>query len=72
MRGSAEAMKPIRNASDGFGLAELHHLGAVLFRRALGRVLDDWLADDALSADDAIRFARMITADTARRANRGV
>jgi hypothetical protein len=59
-------------ASDGFGLAELHHLGAVLFRRALGRVLDDWLADDALSADDAIRFARMIAADNARRAYRAV
>ncbi|HET6654295.1 MAG TPA: amidohydrolase family protein [Nocardioides sp.] len=54
-------------ASDGFGLPELHHLGAVLFRRGLARVLDDWLAEDALSADDAARFARMISADNARR-----
>jgi uncharacterized protein len=54
-------------ASDGFALAELHHLGAVLFRRGLGRVLDDWLAQDALSAADASRFARMITGDNARR-----
>jgi len=54
-------------ASDGFALAELHHLGAVLFRHALGRVLDSWLADDALSADDALRFARMVAGDNARR-----
>ena len=57
-------------ASDGFGLAELHHLGAVLFRRALGRVLEAWLADDALTADDAGRFARMVAADNARRVYR--
>jgi hypothetical protein len=54
-------------ASDGFGLPELHHLGAVLFRRGLARVLDEWLAEDALSADDAGRFARMISAGNARR-----
>jgi predicted TIM-barrel fold metal-dependent hydrolase len=54
-------------ASDGFGLAELHHLGAVLFRRALARVLDEWLADDALSDDDADRLARMVLGDNARR-----
>ena len=54
-------------ASDGFGLPELHHLGAVLFRRGLARVLDDWVADDALSVDDARRFARMVAADNARR-----
>jgi predicted TIM-barrel fold metal-dependent hydrolase len=57
-------------ASDGFALAELHHLGAVLFRRGLGRVLDDWLAQDALSAADASRFARMIAGDNARRVYR--
>ncbi len=54
-------------ASDGFGLPELHHLGAVLFRRGLSRVLEEWLADDALTAVDAARFARMISADNARR-----
>ena len=54
-------------ASDGFGLAELHHLGAVLFRDGLGRVLEDWLAQDALSPADASRFARMIAGDNARR-----
>ncbi|QWZ08687.1 amidohydrolase [Nocardioides panacis] len=54
-------------ASDGFALAELHHLGAVLFRRALARVLDEWLADDAMTADDARRIARLVAHDNARR-----
>jgi hypothetical protein len=58
------------HASDGFGLAELHHLGAVLFRRGLARVLDEWLADDALSADDASRVARMVASGNARRVYR--
>jgi hypothetical protein len=57
-------------ASDGFALPELHHLGAVLFRRALDRVLEDWLADDVLTADDASRFARMVAGDNARRVYR--
>ena len=57
-------------ASDGFALAELHHLGAVLFRRGLARVLADWLAQDVLSAADASRFARMIAGDNARRVYR--
>jgi len=57
-------------ASDGFALPELHHLGAVLFRQGLGQVLADWLAQDALSADDASRLARMIAGDNARRVYR--
>ena len=58
-------------ASDGVGLAELHYLGAVLFRQALGRVLEDWRAQDALTAEDASRFAWMIAGgDNARRVYR--
>jgi predicted TIM-barrel fold metal-dependent hydrolase len=57
-------------ATDGFALPELHHLGAVLFRQGLGRVLEDWLAQDALTAKDAYRFARMIAGDNARRVYR--
>ena len=53
--------------SDGIGLAELHHLGAVLFRRALGQVLDAWVTDDVLTSVDASRYARMIAGDNARR-----
>jgi uncharacterized protein len=59
-------------ASDGFGLAELHYLGAVLFRQALGRVLEDWLAEDVLSVSDAMRFAHLIAGDNARRIYRGL
>ena len=54
-------------ASDGYGLPELHYLGAVLFRRALGAVFDDWIAEDALTGADALRFARMIATDNAHR-----
>ena len=53
--------------SDGIGLAELHHLGAVLFRQALGHVLDAWVTDDVITAIDASRFARMVAGDNARR-----
>lgn len=55
------------HGSDGIGLAELHHLGAVLFRRALAHVLEAWVADDALTVGDAARYARMIAGDNARR-----
>jgi predicted TIM-barrel fold metal-dependent hydrolase len=60
----------VLHASDGFGLAELHHLGAVLFRRGLARVLEDWLVEDALSVRDAARIARMVAGDNARRVYR--
>jgi predicted TIM-barrel fold metal-dependent hydrolase len=53
--------------SDGIGLAELHHLGATLFRRALGQSLESWVADDVLTPTDASRYARMIAGDNARR-----
>jgi uncharacterized protein len=57
-------------ASDGYGLPELHHLGAVLFRQALGQVLEEWLQADAVSAADAQRFAGMIAGGNARRVYR--
>jgi uncharacterized protein len=36
-------------SSDAFALPELYYLGAILFRRALGNVLDGWLADELLT-----------------------
>ncbi|TIC79247.1 amidohydrolase [Nocardioides sp. GY 10113] len=57
----------VLHGTDGFGLAELHHLGAALLRQALGTVLEGWLAEDALTADDALRLAGMIGAGNARR-----
>ncbi|MGV9817711.1 amidohydrolase family protein [Nocardia xishanensis] len=54
----AEALElaPFRSvlySSDGYGLPELHYLGAVLWRDALGKLLDEWLADDVITTADA-------------------
>jgi uncharacterized protein len=54
-------------SSDAFGLAELHYLGAVLFRRALGRVLEAWIASDECSPDDAERIVGLLSRENARR-----
>jgi uncharacterized protein len=52
-------------SSDAFGLAELHYLGAIGFRRDIERVTGEFVADGAWSAADAGRVARMIGADNA-------
>jgi predicted TIM-barrel fold metal-dependent hydrolase len=57
-------------SSDAFGLPELYLTGAILFRRALSRVLGEWLADDAITTQDAERVASLICADNARRVYR--
>jgi predicted TIM-barrel fold metal-dependent hydrolase len=54
-------------SSDAYGLAELHYLGAVLFRRALGEVVDGWVGAGLWSAVDAERVSRMIGAGNAER-----
>lgn len=54
-------------ASDGYGLAELHLLGAVRFRRALAGVLDGWHRDGEISAADTRRVAEMLASGNARR-----
>ena len=54
-------------SSDGNVLPELHHLGAVLWRHHFGRLLDDWIADGVLSADDAARLAFDVGAGNAIR-----
>ena len=55
-------------STDAFGLAELYLSGALLWRRGLAQVMDDWLARDWLSAADAERFAAMIAHGNTRRA----
>jgi hypothetical protein len=55
-------------SSDGYGLPELHYLGATLWRRALGRLIDDWIADDVLTTADAEAFAVGFAAGNCRRA----
>lgn len=57
-------------SSDAWGPPELHHLGAVLWRRAVTRVLGRWVDDGDWSAADAVRVVDMIGRDNARRVYR--
>ena len=54
-------------SSDAFGLSELYFLGCHLFRRALKRCLDRWLADDMMSLADAEEIIRLVATGNARR-----
>ncbi|MFR9793718.1 amidohydrolase family protein [Streptomyces sp. MB22_4] len=54
-------------SSDAWGPPELHHLGALLWRRGMSRALSRWVVDGDWSVDDAVRIARMIGRDNARR-----
>ena len=57
-------------SSDGFGLPELHYLGAVLFRRGLSSFLRAGLGDGAWTEADAARIARLTGYENARRVYR--
>lgn len=54
-------------STDAFGLPELYYLGALQFRRALGQVLDSWIAGGHCTVADAERIAAGIAAGNARR-----
>ncbi|GAA1825852.1 amidohydrolase family protein [Planosporangium flavigriseum] len=54
-------------SSDAWGPAELHYLGAVNWRRAMTRILGQWVDDGEWSFDDAVRVATMIGSTNARR-----
>ena len=54
-------------SSDAWGPAELHYLGALLWRRATATVLRQWVEAGDWSLDDAIRVATMIGSGNARR-----
>jgi predicted TIM-barrel fold metal-dependent hydrolase len=54
-------------STDAYGLPELYLVGAVLFRRALARVLGRFTADGSWSRDDAERVAALVAAGNARR-----
>jgi hypothetical protein len=54
-------------SSDGFGLAELHYLGALRFRRALAALLDRWVAAGEIGGDYASWIAHAVGAENARR-----
>ena len=48
-------------SSDAWGLSELTYLGALLFRRGLGELLDSWVARGDWSAADAIGVVESIS-----------
>lgn len=56
--------------SDARGAAELHLLGSWLWRRAMSRVLGDWVVRGDWARDDAERGIRLVAADNARRVYR--
>jgi uncharacterized protein len=57
-------------SSDAWGPAELHYLGALLWRRAMASVLGEWVQSGEWSSTDAIRVAQMVGADNAKRVYR--
>jgi uncharacterized protein len=57
-------------SSDAFGLAELHHLGALEFRQAFGAVTGAWVREGRWSAADAARVAELVGSGNARRVYR--
>mgnify|MGYP000346598686 CR=1 FL=1 len=57
-------------SSDAWGLSELTYLGAHLFRRGLGQLLDSFIAADEWSLTDAIKVATAIGHDNALAAYR--
>lgn len=54
-------------SSDAFGPPELHLLGSVLWRRAMGLELGGWIQRGDCSVEDAIRIVDMIGVHNARR-----
>jgi uncharacterized protein len=54
-------------STDAWGLAELHYLGALLWRRATARVLGGFVADGEWTEAEALRIAAMIGGGNARR-----
>jgi predicted TIM-barrel fold metal-dependent hydrolase len=57
-------------SSDAWGPAELHHLGARLWRNAFAAVVGAWVADGDWSLDDGVRVASLIGAENAERTYR--
>ncbi|HKC27237.1 MAG TPA: amidohydrolase family protein, partial [Jatrophihabitans sp.] len=57
-------------SSDAWGPAELHYLGARLWRDGLASVFGRWVSADEWSQADAIRIAEMMCSGNARRVYR--
>lgn len=54
-------------SSDAFGPAELHYLGARLWRNAIAKVVGGWIDDDDWSEADARRIVQLVAHENARR-----
>lgn len=54
-------------SSDAYGVPELHVLGSLLWRRAMGEVLGGWVRRGDCSVDDAIGIVDQVAAGNARR-----
>ena len=54
-------------SSDAWGPAELHHLGALLWRRAFSAVVGEWIEADDWSLASALRVASLVARQNAER-----
>ncbi|RKR12730.1 amidohydrolase family protein [Arthrobacter oryzae] len=54
-------------SSDAFGPAELHYLGARLWRTAITKVMSGWIDDDDCSEADARKIVQLVAHENARR-----
>ena len=54
-------------SSDAFGLAELHYLGQLQFRRTLAKHLDLWIGEQMCTLAEADRIVAMIASGNASR-----
>jgi predicted TIM-barrel fold metal-dependent hydrolase len=57
-------------SSDAWGPAELHYLGALLWRRAMASVLGEWVESGEWLGAEAVRIAEMVGAGNAKRVYR--
>lgn len=57
-------------SSDAWGPAELHLLGAALWRRGVDKVVGQWVSDGDWSRRDAVRVLRMVAHENAERVYR--
>ncbi|MFD0164684.1 amidohydrolase family protein [Streptomyces decoyicus] len=57
-------------SSDAWGPPELHHLGALLWRRGMARTLAAWTESGEWDVEEALKVVRMIGHDNARRVYR--
>ncbi len=55
-------------SSDAFGLPELYYCGALLWRRGVGEILDEWVKQDRMGIDDAHRYLSWFAHGNAQRA----